>query len=429
MKSLNSLKPKFFYERIQLIKELSVRICWMIFYLGAFIFLDDAMKNKEPLYSGIVWIVIMSILSGAIYYFVKNIPLVIISYLLLLSSILFVAAVPMKMSNCMLIVLISMLFFNMMSNVLACKNDHVVRVYSLNVVYIFLPIIYEIYAIYNKDERFYILGFVFGVIIIVGHLWCTYAQEINSFMGGNLNLSGMPRADIYKLNTKIISIIITIFVVISGFMFLLRYTPILMMVGKFIGTPIQAGVGQLVKAKRSLARLMNSSVDIETEQVDTDETPAYEVDETFMNVCGIITCLILLTVVILWLISLFTRKKGPKRKLNIVFSDREDVVEDIVPVKKAKRHLFKDNNEKVRYRFKKWIKKSLKPHVPASKTASELSEIAIRNSFTDIKATSLEDLSEVRVVENEDTIRNEKLASLYDIARYSNRMLTDEELK
>lgn len=429
MKSLNSLQPKFFYERIQLVKELSVRISWMIFYLGAFIFLDEAMKSKGMLFAGIIWIVIMSVFSGIIYYFVKTSPLIIMSYLVLLSSVLLVAEVPKKMSRALLIVLIVMLFFNMISNIIAFRNDYMVHVYSFNVIYIFIPIIYEIYAIYNNYESFYILGFVFGVIFIVAHLWCAYAEEINRFMGGNLNLSDMPRADIYRLNTKIVSILITIFVVIAGFMFLLRYTPVLMMVGKFIGTPIQMGIGQLVKAKRALDKLMDSSVDTERELVNTDETPSYEMDETFLNVCGIITCLILLTVIILWLISLFTRKKGPKRKLNIVFSDREDVVEDIVPVKKAKRHLFKDNNEKVRYRFKKWIKKSLKPHVPASKTASELSDIAIRNSFTDIKATSLEDLSEVEVVKNEDTIRNEKLASLYDIARYSNRMLTDEELK
>lgn len=430
MSRLSSLNSKHFYGRMQLILEISVRFLWLAFCVGIYMFTDTVHAGSTPLWVCVLWIVFVYGLGTLVYLFFRDTFLVLLLHLVVCSVGFALLLAGNALGSSIMYMLLFVMIENAVSNIIAARRFHPPCVYSHRWMYYAVPIAFLFYAIYQSSNIHYVIAFCFGLIFVLGHFWCTYAQGISEFMGGNLYVENVPRADIYRSNTKTVAVILLVFLLISGFVFMFRYMSVFETLGRAMSAPISAAVDKFITVGKFVRRIFTSDGSTgESAGMPEQQVQVAPIPQTVLNVLGIMTGLFLLAFFILWIISLTMRPKKPVKIVNIIDGNGDDEVEDIVPKKKRRRHIFKDNNEKVRYRFKRFIKKNLKPNVPYGKTAEELSRIAARNVHLDVKVLDEADFEDDEVIDYDDTETYNRLTELYNIARYSDRMVTNDEIK
>lgn len=429
MSKMIKLPPKLFQQRIDAIQDISLRYMWLVFYTGFYIFTDKFLNKGIPSWLGILVIVALSVVSGLIYHLIRNIVVAVYLHIAVFGVFLIWGNIKYDLISSFIITVFLLLLVSLVNNILGAKRGYISNIYSVNPLFVMLLIVYEVYAIYSKLETFYILGFVVAVLFMAGHFWCTYIQGLSAFMGVNMKLVNVPRADMYKSNSKIVALIITIFFLVTGFAYLLRYTSFFSGLGALLGIPVKKGLEGILIAGSYIKNLISQDKVMDAPPSEPVRPAEVYVSNDFMNGVAVLVSLVILVFIIAWLVCFTITKKKPKHVAKIIAGEKADEVEELTKTTEKKRSVFKDNNEKIRAMFKRWIKKNLKPHVPKGKTARELSDIAINNITQSVKVLEIEDSTESFYQENAEIRKKKELARLYDVARYSGRMLTDEELK
>jgi hypothetical protein len=271
------------------------------------------------------------------------------------------------------------------------------------------------FGLYLKDTVYCIGAFVLLLYFVSGYFWCTYLQGMNDYLLQQSDLTEVPRERMLWMNTKIILLILSIFgIVCIGVCFVpldLWYD----WIRRYLG----AGIALLLRTIRKLLSFLESdagnapaatsSMDVADMEEIVEMTTQGENTEFSVPLFVSLLVSTLAFFCLLWRLAkaYFEKKDPPWQRPDFPGANMEnDVMEDVAVAEKKGFFHFRNNREKIRYRFKRRIRKSMKGAIPARDTARELAA----------------------QIQTNEQVSLETLTKLYEKARYSDRPITKEDV-
>ena len=296
------------------------------------------------------------------------------------------------------------------------------------------------YGLYADSVLYRSLGCGFGILFVLLHFWCTYLQGLNDYLDEHAQLSNVPVESIFRQNTNMVLWLLgVLFVCLVGAEWLQFDQGF-----AWLGNLLVRGIRQVIAFFRYLSALVRhfNHPDTPVPELETpvgenwDSAGAQEDTPGFFWVISLVVFLGMLYLIVQFLKDVYKKTELQGERPQFGGYIRKDDVVEVYEENEEKRRflLFRNNRQKVRYRFKKMVKRSFPEHVPQGDTARELGE-RICQSAENGKSEE-EGGSKSENVRSRNRRRKEPetgnvsiLTQLYDIARYSRREITEQDMK
>lgn len=408
-------KVRDYYEGIHLLQDASIWIIHGFAWLGVYFFLDMYMHGESEIVFGVFWICAISMAVLLLRYFCHRLPLLLAFHGIFYAVILLFARETVYLKEERTIFCLLMLTVMLFGSVQEWRTGFGHTVYTFPWYLIPEILIIYFYGIYKSEAAYQTMAFVLILVFITGHFWCLYLQGMNDYLDQNRKLEGTPGGRIFQTNTRMI------LGILMGLLLLMILVGACQF-GRFsgqIGSHIASFFRMLILGLQSLVHLLQWWNRGETTEETVDDIPSVtgmpDVSGGSQN-SGYTVALLFSLLVFFYLVYRLAKAFDDKddhewqRPDYGGYQGIDDQVEYIAGNHKKRFHLFRTNREKVRHRFKKRVKKTMKGHIPPGDTAWELT-------------------GELQKQENGDTADLIQLTGLYDVARYGYRNITAEEIR
>lgn len=272
-----------------------------------------------------------------------------------------------------------------------------------------------LYGLYRGDMSLRTDALLMGILCIIGHFWCLYLQGMNDHLKQLEGLEQVPEKSMVSINTGVILRILAVLFVLLLLAELIQFDQALEWLGNRLGRVILA---VLLAVRRLLLYLQqffhssaSSGADASAEPAPTYTPELYGHEEGSGYIVGLSVFSIVVIVVFYQMLRREKNQPGlqPGERPDFHYhGNGEDLVEELREEKLPVLPFFRNNREKIRYRFKRRVRHHYKRNVPNTSTAWELN----RAMQCRQPGTSLDELT-----------------GWYEVARYSQREISDQELK
>lgn len=405
-----------YYEGIHLLQDVSLWIIQGFAWLGVYFFLDRYIQEETQLFFGVFWICVVRLSAVLLRHFCHKLPLLLAGHGVFYAVLLLCARETGYLKEERTIFCLLLLTGTLVGSIQAWRMgfDHTIYRFP----WYFIPeiLIIYFYGIYRSDPVYQIMAFTLTAVFLLGHFWCLYLQGMNDYLDQNKQLEGIPGDRIFHTNTRmIVSILmgLLLVVILVGAMQFDRFSGLM---GGYLAVFFQIiiqGIQALVRALRwwnqgETAREPDANHQPLVTQMPDGSGNALDSGTVFPVM---LVCLLIFFYLVYRLAKAFDNRDDHEwsRPDYGGYQGADDRVESISGEEKPRFHLFRTNREKVRYHFKKRVKKTLRGHIPPGNTAWELAEELQRQEG---EGKGLVPLTE-----------------LYDVARYGKREITAEEVR
>lgn len=405
-----------YYDGIHLLQDVSI---WMIrscACLGVYFFLDRYIQKETQLFFGIFWICVVSLFTGLLRHFCHKLPLLLLCHGIFYALVFLCARETAYLKEERTIFCLFLLTVALIGSIQTWRIGFAHTIYFFPWYLILEILILYFYGAYRKDPAYQVMAFTLMVVLIIGHFWCTYLQGMNDYLDQNKSLEGIPSDRIFRTNTQMIVFILLALLLIMILSGALHFEQFSGQIGGHIAAFIRMlllGIQSLIHALRWWNHGEISQEPMEGNLPTVTHIPEATGDDldTSTVLPTLIVCLGIFFYLVYRLAKAFDDRDDHIwiRPDYDGFQGTDDQVESIQGEEKQRFHLFRSNREKVRYYFKKRVKKTMRGHIPVGNTVWELTEEIQRQEE---KETGLQPLT-----------------SLYDVARYGKREITKEEIR
>lgn len=272
------------------------------------------------------------------------------------------------------------------------------------------------WGLFTKNESIKWIGVFLGVIFLVFHMWCTYLDSLNIYLDEKESMNNVPVREIFKNSFSVVSVLLFCLTIALLFLVTINQNGFLDLLKKYIMLGIKKIlwlIGLVVQffANFSVMGDTMGGDEVKDELIMSPPANTVDVHIWWMEIGGLIIISVLLLFGLrefyLW-IKKRTKKKITIRKSLLIPDEIEAVDEqEEGTLGKLLKKVFRSNQEKVRYLFKSRVKKGLGQKIRESKTSEELRDDVLKQGQIDIG----------------------NLTELYQIARYSQREITREQIR
>lgn len=272
-----------------------------------------------------------------------------------------------------------------------------------------------LYSVFRQDIPLETDALFMGLLFIVGHFWCLYLQGICDYLEMNAELKHVPGDSMLRMNTRVILGLLGVLAVFLFLALLPQFDQAMEWLAARFGravTTVILAIRQIVQLLERIFHITPGSTETEPEQPSVADIP--EMDDSEEGLGYILGISVFSIVMIVVFFRMLRKAKlqadlmpGPRPDFHHRGSG-EDIVEDIEEEKLPFLPIFRNNRERIRYRFRRRVKRHYKKNVPSVRTAWEFNR----------------ELQQSRSEPGLDA-----LTDLYDIARYSQREILDSDLK
>ena len=413
---MKEIRSREYYDGIHLLQDVSIWIVRSFACLGVYFFLDRYIQEESQLFFGVFWICAVSLFTVLLRHFCHKLPLLLIGHGFFYAVVLLCARETSYLKEERTIFCLFLLTVVLIGSIQAWRMGFGHTIYFFPWYLILEIVILYFYGAYKKDPAYQMMAFTLMVVLLIGHFWCTYLQGMNDYLDQNKRLEGIPRDRIFRTNTRMIVFILIALLLVMILLGALRFDRFSGQIGGYIATffrMLLLGIQSLVHALRWWNHGETPQESIGVDQPDV----TYELEssggdlDTSTVLPTLFVCLGIFFYLVYRLAKAFDDRDDHvwSRPEYGGYQKTDDQVESIQGEEKQRFHLFRTNREKVRYYFKKRVKKTMQGHIPVGSTAWELTEELQR--------------------QEEQEIELQPLTRLYDVARYGKREITTEEIR
>lgn len=387
-------------------------------WLGVYFFLDRYLHEETQLWFGVFWICVIDLVVAGLRHFCHKLPLLLAGHIVLYGITILFAHETMYLKEERTIFCLLMLTGCMIGTIQLWRMGFGPMVYSIPWHLILEVLVLYFYGVYLGDSAYQTMAFVLTVIFLVGHFWCLYLQGMNHYLDQNMELEGIPRSSILRINTRVVAGILLMFFLIVLIAGMFQFDQFFGQIGGWIAGFFKMLILGIQYVVHTVQRWNHAGEGGNPDYGGTDmaiampETEPMDSDDGSIGYAamGMLICLLVFFYLVHRLVRAFDDKDNRdwKRPDYGGYQRLDDQVESLKTERKKRFRLFRTNREKIRYQYKRRIKKWLKGHIPQGNTAWELTELVLRQ-------------------QEEEGM--EKLTELYDVARYGEREITLEEVR
>lgn len=414
---LQQNKSRDYYEGIHLLQDVSIGILQGMAWLGVYFFLDRYMHGETQFLFGIFWICAVTLASVLLRHFFHKLPLLLIGHSVLYGMVLLSAHETADLKEERVIFCLLLLTGALLGSIQKWRMGFGHTYYTFPWYLIPEILILYFYGIYQSDPAYQTMAFGLLAVLVMGHFWCTYLQGMNDYLDQNKKLEGISESRIFRINTRVVCFLLfgmLLVTVIAGMIRTDRFS------GQMGGSlaaffrMLLVGLQSLIHALQWWNRGKTEGPPEEITVISVTKSPELsgESADAGYAAVGLLLSLLVFFYLVYRLAKAFDDKddhvwKRPDYNGDI---ETEDRVEKIDEEDRRRFHFFRTNRQKVRYQFKKRVKKTLKGRIPTADTAWELTE-------------------EMQKQGTEDSSVLHSLTQLYDVARYGSREISAEEIR
>lgn len=374
------------------------------------------MTKQCQIWFGIFWIAALHAVVFLVRHFCHKLPLLLIGHGVLYGILILFAWGTNYLNEERTIFCLLMLTGCLIESIQQWRSGFTPSVYYVRWYFFPEPFILYFYGLYANIRIYRTVAVVLAIIFLIGHFWCLYLQGMNDYLDQHMKSEKIPRSSILRMNTKVIVGILIGFLVVLISFAALRFDIGFFSIGHFLAAFFRifiSGIQGLIHTVRWWKHSGRDGSDYSVEEaLQPTETPAVSGDAgtNLYVILGVIISLIIFFYMVYRLAHAFDDRDN-RKWIPPEFGSRlrtDDQVEDLRKKERKLFHLFRTNREKIRYQFKKRVKKSMKGTIPKSYTAWDFNN-EIQKKQADESMTVLTDL--------------------YDVARYGEREITSAEVK
>lgn len=406
----------YYYKWLHCLQDFSIILLHDFLWLGVYFFLEMYITDRCQIWFGIFWIAAMHAVVFLVRHFCHKLPLLLIGHGVLYGIVILLAWGTNYLKEAETIFSLLMLTGCLIESIQQWRSEFAPSVYYLRWYFFPEPFILYFYGLYVHVRLYRTVAVVLAIIFLIGHFWCVYLQGMNDYLDQHMDAEKIPRSSILRMNTKVIVWLLlgfsAVFISFAAFRFDVGFLSI----GNFLAAFFRfflSGLQGLIHSVRWWNHSGVDNLDDSMEQaLQPTEAPSVVGDagNDIYMVLGVVISLIIFFYMVYRLAHAFddrdNRKWIPPEFGSHLRTD--DQVEDLRKKERKLFHLFRTNREKIRYQFKKRVKKSMKGSIPKSYTAWDFNN-EIQKKQADENMTVLTDL--------------------YDVARYGEREITSAEVK
>lgn len=283
--------------------------------------------------------------------------------------------------------------------------------------YMILEVLFLFFwGLFTKNESLKWIGIFLGIIFLVFHLWCTYLDALNGYLDEKESMNNVPVKEIFKNSFSVVSILLFCLTMVLLFVVTINQNGFLEPLKRYIMLGIRKLlwiIGLVIQFFANFSVLGDTmrGEEVKDELVMSPPGNTVDVHIWWMEIGGLIIMSVLLFFGLrefyLWIRKRTKKKKKLFRKRLLIPDEIEEVEEEDGALKKLLKKVFRNNQERVRYLFKSKVKKSLGKKIRSSNTSEELRDNVLKQGQNDLT----------------------ELTQLYQVARYSQREITKEQLR
>ena len=395
----------YYHKWLHCLQDFSIILLHDFLWLGVYFFLEMYVTKRCEIWFGIFWIAAIHAVVFLVRHFCHKLPLLLIGHGVLYGIVIFFAWGTNYLKEARTIFCLLMLTGCLIESIQQWRSGFAPSVYYVR--WYFFP---EPFILYRT------VAVVLAIIFLIGHFWCLYLQGMNDYLDQHMKSEKIPRSSILHMNTKVIVGILIGFLVVLISFAALRFDMGFFSIGHFLAAFFRvfiSGLQRLIHTVRWWNHSATDSSDYFVEEaLQPTEAPAVVGDAgtNLYVILGVIISLLIFFYMVYRLAHAFD-DRDDRKWIPPEFGSRlrtDDQVEDLRKKERKLFHLFRTNREKIRYQFKKRVKKSMKGIIPKSYTAWDFNN-EIQKKQADESMTVLTDL--------------------YDVARYGEREITSAEVK
>ncbi len=405
-----------YYKKIHRLQDFSILLLHSFLFLGVYFFLEMYVNKKCQIWTGIFWIVSINLIVLLMRHFCHKLFLLLLGHGLLYAVFILFAYKTQYPGKAGTVFCLLVLTACLMESIARWKADFAPSVYYVRWYFFPLPFVLSFYGLYSREDAYQTAAFVLAVALLMGHFWCLYLQGMNDYMDQHMDEEKIPRSSILRMNTKVVLWILAGFLLVllsaAAFQFDLGFSAM----GRFLAgffRMLILGMQQFIHAvswwnhsdREAPERLMEEAVRT------AEPSASGEGDVSNLYVAlGVMVCLVIFFYMVYRLAHAFDDRDN-RKWIPPEFGGRlrtDDQIEDLRGKEGMRFHFFRTNREKIRYQFKKRVKKNIKGTIPKAYTAWELNG-EVQKKRADESMTAL--------------------TGLYNVARYGEREITSAEVK
>lgn len=410
-------KTRDYYEGIHLLQDVSIWILHGVAWLGVYFFLDRYMHEETQLLFGIFWICVITLAVILLRHFCHKLPFILGGHGVLYGMVLLSAHETADLKEERVIFCLLLLTGALLGSIQKWRSGFGHTYYTFPWYLIPEILILYFYGIYRSDPAYQAMAFGLLVMLVMGHFWCMYLQGMNDYLDQNKTLEGISESRIFRINTRVVCSLLfgmLLLVIFAGMIRIDRFS------GQMGGSlaaffrMLLVGLQSLIHALQwwNQGKTTEQPEEIGAPSATKLPEPSGESLDSGYAVVGLLLSLLVFFYLVYRLAKAFDDKDDHEWRRPDYGGDIgiENRVETIAGEDRKRFHLFRTNRQRVRYQFKKRVKKTLKGQIPAADTAWELTE-------------------EMQKQEKENSSGLISLTQLYDVARYGSREISPEEIR
>lgn len=406
----------YYHKWLHLVQDFSIILLHDFLWLGVYFFLEMYVTKECKIWLGIIWIAVIHAIVFLLRHFCHKLPLLLLGHGVLYGILLLLVRETNYLKEAGTIFCLLMLTGCLIESVQQWRSGFAPSEYYVRWYFFPEPFILYFYGLYANIQDYRTMAIVLTVIFLIGHFWCLYLQGMNDYLDQHMNSEKIPRSSILRMNTKVILGILIIFVTVLIAFAAFRFNVAFLSIGHFFADFFRVIASVMQSLIHGFQWWKNFGTDnsdsVVEDALQPTEVPAVSGDdgsEVYL-VLGVIISLVIFFYMVYRLAHAFddrdNRKWIPPEFGSHLRAD--DQVEDLGKKERKLFHLFRTNREKIRYQFKKRVKKVMKGTIPKSYTAWDFHK-EIQKKQADENITVLTDL--------------------YDVARYGEREITSAEVR
>lgn len=406
---------EYYHKWLHFLQEFSIILLHDFLWLGIYFFLEMYMTEKCRIWFGILWVAAIHGIVILVRHFCRKLPYLLVGHGALYGIVILFAWGTNYLKEAEVIFCLLMLTGCLIESIQKWRSGFAPSVYYVRWYFFSAPFILYFYGLYVNLGVYRTVAVVLAILFLMGHFWCLYLQGMNDYLDQHLDSEKIPRSSILRMNTKVIVGILFVFLAVLLSFAALHFDFAFFSIGHFLASFFRIFISVLQGLIHALTWWNHSNTDRSDYSVEEalkpTEAPAVIGDDGNESLLILVAVSLPLFFYMVYRVAHAFDDRDDRKWIPPEFGSHlrtGDQVEDLGKKERKLFHLFRTNREKIRYQFKKRVKKAMKGSIPKSYTAWDFHK-EIQKKQADENMTVLTDL--------------------YDVARYGEREITSAEVK
>lgn len=405
----------YYHTWLHFLQDFSIILLHDFLWLGMYFFLEMYLTEKCQIWFGVLWVAAIHAVVILMRHFCHKLPYLLLGHGALYGFVILFARWSDYLKEAEAIFCLLMLTGCLIESIQKWRTGFVPSEYYVRWYFFPEPFILYFYGLYVNLWVYRTVAVILAIILLLGHFWCLYLQGMNDYLDQNLDTEKIPRSSILRMNTKVIVRILLVFLAVFIAFAALHFDFDFSSIGHFWASFFRMFISVLQGLIHAFTWWKHSGTDSFDDSLEEALQPTAAPDvgkddgsETFF-ILVVISLPIFFYLV--YRVAHAFDDRDDRKWIPPEFGSHlrgDDQVEDLGKKERRLFHLFRTNREKIRYQFKKRVKKRMKGSIPKSYTAWDFHR-EIQKKQADENMTVLTDL--------------------YDVARYGEREITSAEVK